>query len=245
MSLDACVASTQGWMGYILESTVRNALRNSGTDRGVVTLLSQVEIDPADTAFSNPMKPVGPFYTPYRARQLTREKGWVLREDAGRGYRMVVPSPRPLKIQGIEAARVLSSAGYVVIVGGGGGVPVMLTPFGEWRGVEAVIDKDRTSMLMGHAVGAARLILVTGVSDVRIHFGSPEEKALGSVTVSEMISYQKEGHFPAGSMGPKVEAAIGFIQEGGIEAIITSPSCIGEALVGKSGTRILRDTQTS
>ena len=117
MSLDACVASTQGWMGYILESTIRNKFRTENIQRGVATLLSQVEVDPLDAAFHDPKKPVGPFYTPYRARQLTREKGWVLREDAGRGYRMVVPSPKPLKIHGIEAARALSDQGFVVIVG--------------------------------------------------------------------------------------------------------------------------------
>ena len=121
----------------------------------------------------------------------------------------------------------------------------MLTPFGEWQGVEAVIDKDRTSKLMGEAVAAARLILVTAVPEAKIHFGTPQEASLREVTLSEMISYQSEGHFPPGSMGPKVEAAIGFIENGGTEAIITSPSCIGEALIGKSGTRILRDAKSS
>ena len=236
--LDACVAATQGWMGYILENTIRAILRDENIDREVATLLSQVEVDPMDPAFLNPTKPIGPFYTRFRARQLTREKGWVLQEDSGRGYRMVVPSPQPKSVLGIDGAQVLSRLGYVVIVGGGGGVPVARSPLGRLTGVEAVIDKDFTAQLIGEKVGAERFILVTDVPEVRIDFGTPNEKPLRNVTVEEMIAYEREGHFPPGSMGPKIRAAIAFLRSGGTDVLITSPPCIGDALIGKSGTRI-------
>ena len=239
LPLDSCVANTQGSIGYLLERAIRNCFEVEKVDRNVAALLSQVEVDPKDPAFQNPSKPIGPFYTRYRARQLTLENGWVLREDSGRGYRMLVPSPKPLRILGLEAAEALANAGFIVIVGGGGGVPIAITPFGGGRGIEAVIDKDFTACLLGTEVQADRLILITSVPEVTIHFGSPDEKALRDISLNDLIHLNEGGHFPAGSMGPKVEAAIRFIQNGGKEVIITSPACIQDALVGKSGTRVL------
>ena len=241
MPLEACVAGTQGWIGYILESSIRNALSKKGLNRDVITICSQVEVDASDEAFNYPSKPIGPFYTRYRARQLTRERGWLLRKDSGRGYRMIVPSPTPKKIHGVAGAKLLSENGYIVIVGGGGGVPVTKTAFGEVQGIEAVIDKDATAELIGQTVGASQFLLITGVSEVCVAFGTPEERALRDVSLSEMISLYEEGHFPAGSMGPKVSAAIRFLKNGGDTVIITSIPCIEAALIGNSGTRIHRD----
>ena len=235
--LDACVASTQGWMGYILENTIRSILQDQKIDREVTTLLSQVEVDgrPRISAADEANRPLLHAIqgTPTHSR-----KGWVLHEDAGRGYRMVVPSPRPKAVLGVSGARVLSDQGYIVIVGGGRS-PSHPLPTRAIDGSGSCNRQGPHCRLIGEKVGASRFILVTGVPEVRIHFGTPDETPLRKVTLKEMIAYQKEGHFPAGSMGPKIGAAIEFLESGGKDVLITSPSCIGSALVGKAGTHIV------
>ena len=242
MPLDACVANTQGSMGYLLERAFRNHCKEMQIARPVATLLSQVLVNRQDPGFKKPTKPVGPFYTPYRARQLIRQKGWTLVEDAGRGFRTVVASPSPLEVLGLDAARTLLQKNYIVIMGGGGGIPVSYGPQGGIEGVEAVIDKDFTSRLIATELKATRLVLLTEVDYVSIHFGTKKEEALKKTSITQMQEYYDEGHFPAGSMGPKVLAGIQFIQNGGKECIITSAACLPSALQGKGGTRITHPT---
>jgi carbamate kinase len=242
MPLDACVANTQGSMGYLLERAFRNYCKETQIDRPVATLLSQVLVNRQDPGFKKPTKPVGPFYTPYRARQLIRQKGWTLVEDAGRGFRTVVASPMPLEVLGLDAARALLRENYIVIMGGGGGIPVSYGPQGGIEGVEAVIDKDFTSRLIATEMEATRLILLTEVDYASIHFGTKKEKPLKNISMTQMHEYYDEGHFPAGSMGPKVLAGIEFIRNGGSECIITSAACLPNALLGQGGTRITNPT---
>ena len=238
MPLDACVANTQGAMGYLLERAFRNHLTRSDIHRNIATLMTQVVVDPRDTAFQEPTKPIGPYYTPYRARQLMKEKGWTLVEEEGRGYRMVVPSPRPLRVLGIDAAQRLLAAGYVVVVGGGGGVPVAHDPLGELHGIEAVIDKDLTASLIARQIRAETLILLTNVEQVSIHYNTPRETKLGDVSLEEMTLLHEAGHFGAGSMGPKVLAGIEFLKAGGGTVLITSERHLERAMDGEGGTRI-------
>lgn len=238
MPLDACVANTQGCMGYLLERSIRNYLIRQKSSRKIATLLSLVAVDSQDSAFGNPTKPVGPFYTPYRARQLIREKGWTLVEDSGRGFRTVVASPMPLKVFGLEAAHYLLGAGYIVIMGGGGGIPVANDSQGESRGLEAVIDKDLTAALIACQLDARRLVMLTEVDYVSIDFATPQQRDLTNVTLEEIHMFHKAGHFPPGSMGPKVEAAMIFLENGGNEVLISSTRCLPDALKNKGGTKI-------
>lgn len=241
MSLDICVAHSQGGIAYLLMQAFENALREADSPRHVVCLLTQVEVDPQDPALSNPTKPIGYFYTEEEARALTKELGWQMREDAGRGWRLVVPSPEPRHIVDISLIDALAKRGAVVIAGGGGGIPVIRGPKKVRHGVQAVIDKDRTSALMANVLGIEQMMILTGVSQVAIHFGTPRQRALARLSLSEARRYLAEGHFPSGSMGPKIEAAIRFLEGGGKRAIIAHLKEALPALSGETGTHVVHD----
>jgi carbamate kinase len=241
MSLDICVANTQGVTAYLLVQAFENALREIGNQRHVVGLVSQVEVDPDDPSFSNPTKPVGYFYSEEEANNLAQTLGWTMREDAGRGWRMVVASPKPKQVCDISLVEVLTSRGTVVIAGGGGGVPVVRDERGVRRGVEAVIDKDLTTAHIANILKIEEMVILTAVSRVAINFGKPEQQELDTISVSQARTYLAEGHFPDGSMGPKIEAAIKFIDGGGKRAIIGHLNEALPAIRGETGTHIVRD----
>lgn len=241
MSLDICVANTQGVTAYLLVQAFENALREVGNQRHVVGLVTQVEVDPDDPSFSNPTKPVGYFYSEKEAQQLAETLGWTMREDSGRGWRMVVGSPRPQHVCDISLVEVLASRGTVVIAGGGGGVPVVRDERGVRKGVEAVIDKDLTTAHMANVLGIEEMVILTAVSQVAINFGRADQQELDTVSVSQMRRYLEEGHFPAGSMGPKIEAVIKFIDGGGRRAVIGHLNEALPAIKGETGTHILPD----
>jgi carbamate kinase len=241
MPLDVCGADSQGGIGYMMQQALQNELRRLGDDRPVVSLVTQIIVDERDPAFRRPTKPIGPFYSQERARLLAKEKGWTIVEDAGRGYRRVVASPKPLEIVEISAIRKLVEGGTIVIAAGGGGIPVSRQWDGSLHGVEAVIDKDLASSLLGRLLGFEALVIVTGVERVALHFGTPEQRDLERVTASELERYAAEGHFPDGSMGPKIRAAVEFVRGGGSRVVITSPDRIREGLSGVCGTTIIRD----
>jgi len=236
--LDACNALTQGEIGYMLQMALQNEFRSRDADRPVVTLVTQVLVDRDDPAFRDPTKPVGPFYTKREAITLERELGWVLREDAGRGFRRLVASPEPVEIIERQEIAALVESGVVVIAAGGGGIPVVREN-GRLVGVAAVIDKDFASSLLATEVGADLLVISTAVEKVYLNYNQPEQQALDSLTLAQADKYLKAGHFPSGSMGPKIEAAIRFLKNGGKEVIVTDPAHIVPAVAGKAGTRIV------
>ncbi len=241
MPLDVCGADSQGGIGYMMQQTLQNELHRVGIERQVVTMVTQVLVDERDPAFRRPTKPIGPFYTQERARILAKEKGWTVVEDAGRGYRRVVPSPKPLEIVEIEAIRKLVREGAIVIAAGGGGIPVSRQWDGTLHGVEAVIDKDLASSLLGRLLGMEALVIVTSVERVATNFGGPDQREIVNTTASELEPLLAAGHFPPGSMGPKIQAAIEFVRGGGRSVSITSPEKIREALEGRAGTRVVGD----
>jgi carbamate kinase len=237
MPLDVCDADSEGSIGYLTQQTLVNVLRGPA-ERPVVSLITQVVVDRDDPAFAAPDKPVGPFYTAEEATRLCRAKGWTIREDAGRGYRRMVPSPRPRQIIELEPIRMLLGRGVVVIAAGGGGIPVVRTETGELRGIEAVIDKDRASALLASGLKARLLVILTAVEYVYRSFGRPDQQPIPSMNAATARALLAAGEFPPGSMGPKIEAAIDFLQEGGEEVLITLPERLAEALRGECGTRI-------
>lgn len=241
MSLDICVASTQGVTAYLLMQAFENALREVGNPRHVVGLVTQVEVDADDSGFTNPTKPVGFFYSEEEAKDLADQMGWTMREDAGRGWRMVVASPTPKHICDISLVEALASRGTVVIAGGGGGVPVVRDSRGVRHGVEAVVDKDLTTAHMAHVLGIEEIMILTAVSKVAINFGKPDQRELDEVSVSEVREHLDAGQFPAGSMGPKIESAIRFIEGGGKRVIIAHLEEALPALRGETGTHIVPD----
>lgn len=241
VSLDICVADTQGGIAYVLMQGLENALRQASNPRRVACLLTQVEVNPDDPAFHNPSKPVGYFFDEGEAKALSAELGWRMREDAGRGWRHIVPSPSPQRILNLPLIDYVMRSGAVVIAGGGGGVPVVRAPDGTYHGVEAVVDKDLTSAELATQMGIEVLMILTAVSGVCIHFDTPEQRELGRVKLSELLRYHQEGHFPPGSMGPKVESAIRFLEGGGKRAIIAHLEQALPALRGEAGTQIVRD----
>lgn len=241
--LDVCVAATQGTMGYLLSVAIRNALRSAGMKREVSALLTEVLVSPADAGFDEPTKPVGPFHTTWRARELARTRNLRLVEDAGRGWRQVVASPRPVDILGLEAVEALLALDHVVIAGGGGGVPVAVDAKGAMRGLEGVIDKDRTAALMANHLGADLLVILTPVDNVYLNFGQTDQRALERVGRDEVRQQLEADQFPDGSMGPKIEAALDFLDDGGSTVIITSAQRLVAALADRAGTRILRDDE--
>lgn len=236
MPLDVCGAESQGMIGYLMQQSLGDALRAQGQRRSVVTLVIQVRVDAADPAFQHPTKPIGPYLSPERAGEL-RARGQSVRETP-RGWRRVVPSPRPLEIVEIDVVTRLLAAGVVVIAAGGGGVPVVRDASGRLRGVEAVIDKDLAADLLARGVGAETLLILTDVPKVTLGYGTPGERPLDRLSAGEAEEYLRRGEFPPGSMGPKVEAALSFVRSGGRRALITSLDRAVETLEGRAGTLI-------
>jgi carbamate kinase len=237
-SLDVCVAQTEGSMGFMLQQAIRNRLESIGIGGEVAAVLTEVEVDPNDVAFKRPTKPIGPFFTRYRAEALERDLGWTMREDSGRGWRHVVPSPRPLRILNMKTIARMVGEASVVIAAGGGGIPVVRGRDGQWRGIEAVIDKDYASALLAGDLNADVFIILTSVSKVAIDFGKPSQQTVDRMTVAEAEKHLASGQFPAGSMGPKIEASIQFVHATGKQVIITDVDHLRDALEGREGTVI-------
>ncbi|MDI7268223.1 MAG: carbamate kinase [Myxococcota bacterium] len=238
--LDVCDANTQGAMGYVIEKSLRNALEQRRLEVAITSIVTMVQVDPADPAFQKPTKPIGPYFNIYRAQRLMDHYGWAMVEEPGRGWRKVVASPRPVELIGVQGIRVLLAAGHAVIAGGGGGIPVVRTPGGSLAGIEAVIDKDFTAALLAREVEAHLFIVLTAVDEIFIDFGTPAQRAVKSLTCDEAERHLREGQFPPGSMGPKVEAAVEFLRAGGREVIITSERRLPDALRGLGGSRIVQ-----
>ncbi|MDP6573829.1 MAG: carbamate kinase [Rhodospirillales bacterium] len=239
MTLDICVAHSQGGIAYLLMQALENALREAGNQRHAVCLLTQVEVDADDPAFKIPSKPIGYFYTEEQARDLEERLGWTMIEDAGRGWRQVVASPLPKHVCDISLIDTVAKSGAIAIAAGGGGIPVTRGPKGARHGIEAVIDKDLTSALMANVLDIEVMMILTAVPRIAIDFGTPEERQLGEVSLAEMRAYHAEGQFPAGSMGPKVEAAIRFLEGGGKRVIIGNLEEAMPALRGETGTHVV------
>lgn len=235
--LNVIVADTQGSMGYMIAQCLSNALLKAGVKKDVVTVITQVEVDPADPSMQNPTKYVGPFYKAEQVEKMS-ERGWVVKEDPGRGFRRVVPSPIPLDVIEKETIKDLIDDGKIVIAVGGGGVPVKREADGTLSGVDAVIDKDRASALLANLIGADELVILTGVDRVAINFKKPDQKFFDRMIVAECEQYLKEGQFPKGSMGPKIEAACDFIKRGGDKVVITTMENATLAVDGRAGTVI-------
>ncbi len=237
--LDSCGADTQGAIGYMIQQSLHNDFRRMDIHKHVVTAVTQVIVDADDPAFQRPTKPIGSFLEREEALRRQAEEGWHVVEDAGRGWRRVVPSPRPVEIVERDGIRALLQAGLVVVAVGGGGIPVVRDAAGALSGVEAVIDKDYASALLACRLQADLLLISTAVERVALNFGKPNQRWLEHMTLAEARRYLAEGQFPAGSMGPKIEAAIQYLEEGGKEAIITNPENIARALAGEGGTHIV------
>ena len=239
-SLDVCVAQTQGSMGFLIELAFDNELKAAGFKKRVVTLVTQVEVDAADPAFLKPSKPIGPFFTRERADVLKKAAGWSMVEDAGRGWRKIVASPKPLAVRNVDVVSSLVNRGYVVIAAGGGGIPVVVPEEGDIRGVEAVIDKDYAAAMLAAALSADLFVILTGVERVSRDFGKPTETPIARLDVATARELLAEGQFPPGSMGPKIDAAIRFVEAGGREVLITRAESLPAALEGETGTVIWR-----
>jgi carbamate kinase len=236
--IDILDAQTQGSIGYMITQAMGNVLKQKKVSKKVATILTQVVVDKNDEAFQNPRKPVGPFYTKEVAENYAKEKGWVVKEDAGRGYRRVVASPKPVDIVEKDVIETLLENNNIVVATGGGGIPVIRKEDGLLEGIEAVIDKDRASALLAKELNADLFIILTAVEKVFLNFGTPDQKALDTITVKEAEEYMTQGHFKPGSMLPKVESIINFVKSTGRDGIITSLDKVHEALEGKTGTRI-------
>jgi carbamate kinase len=238
--MDVLVAQTEGSLGYFLQQAMLNELRARQIKKYVVTVVTQVLVDPADPAFQKPTKPVGPFLSKEEAEGRRDQLGWCIAEDpAKRGWRRVVPSPRPIKVVQRFTIRDSAEAGHIVIACGGGGIPIIKDKDGRYEGVEAVIDKDLTSSILANQIGAEIFIILTEVPQVYSGFKTPSERAISAVTSEQLKTLHNAGEFPAGSMGPKVEAVIEFLEHGGKRAIITDPQTLGDALEGRGGTHII------
>jgi len=242
MPLDVCGAESEGMIGYMIQQSMKNELRSQGIDLPVVTILTQTLVDATDPAFHKPSKPIGPFYTAMEASHIRKERGWVIENDSGRGFRRLVPSPNPQEIIELDAIRHLFREGAIVIACGGGGVPVIREASGAIRGVEAVIDKDHSAAMLAVGIGTDVLLILTDVGRISLNYGTKNQKDLDMVRVSELERFHDEGHFAPGSMGPKVEAAISFIRSGGSRVIVTRPELGFAAIEGRAGTHIVPDT---
>ncbi|NWQ44148.1 carbamate kinase [Bacillus sp. EB106-08-02-XG196] len=241
-----CVADTQGGIGYQIQQALTNEFTKRGINKKVATIITQVEVDINDPNFENPTKPVGSFFTLEQAEEMKLEHPeWIFMEDSGRGYRRVVPSPKPIDIVEKEAIKSLVDAGYVVIAAGGGGIPVIKTRENEYLGVDAVIDKDFATSLLAEQVNAETLIITTGVPRVCINFGKPNQLALEKITVEETKQYVLENHFAPGSMLPKIEASLSFLENGGKKVVITNPESLQDAINEKQGTHIVTQINTT
>lgn len=239
--LDVCGADSQGAIGYELQQALRNEFFKRGIHKKACTIVTQVLVDKEDAAFKKPTKPIGSFMDEAEAKRREKEMGWSVVEDAGRGWRRVVASPLPKEIVELDAVKTLLSAGQVVITVGGGGIPVVDRGDGELAGTAAVIDKDFASSLLASSINANVFLIATAVEKVAINFGKPDQQWLDKMTLAEAKAYLAEGkHFAKGSMAPKIQAAIMYLENGGGEALITNPENIGRALKGETGTRIVR-----
>jgi len=241
--LDSCGADTQGAIGYMIQQAMHNEFLRRGIARQCVTVVTQVLVDKNDPAMQNPSKPIGSFYTEEEARMKMAQEGWVMVEDAGRGWRRVVPSPVPREIIEREAISTLINDGFIVVAVGGGGIPVVRDEAGKLSGVEGVIDKDLASSLLATELNADLLLISTAVEKAALNFKKPDQRDLNTMTLSEAKRYYQEGHFAKGSMGPKIHAISNYLARGGRIALITMPGTIGKALAGQTGTWIVPDSQ--
>jgi len=239
MPLDVCDAATQGTMGYMIQQTLANHLRALNLPHNITTVVTQVIVDKDDPAFKKPTKPIGPFYDLTEAQKLRRDRGWVIIKDSGRGYRRVVPSPRPLKIQETRIIKNMLADSEIVIAVGGGGIPVVREADRSLRGIEAVIDKDLATARLAEDINAEVFMILTDVEQVMLNYGDVDEVGIKRMTVDEAETYLKEGQFSEGSMKPKVEAGINFVKATGKKTIITALNKASEALEEKAGTRII------
>ena len=237
--LDVCGADSQGAIGYALQQNLQNELYRRGIKKNVATIVTQVLVDKNDPAFQNPTKPIGGFMDEAEAKRREKELGWAVREDAGRGWRRVVASPLPKEVVELDTVKTLLNAGIVVITVGGGGIPVIDKGEGEYVGTAAVIDKDYASSLLARSIGADLFLISTAVEKVYINYNKPNQQAIDVMTVAQAKQYMAEGHFAKGSMLPKIQAIIWFLEAGGKEALITDPQNIARALRGETGTRIV------
>ena len=239
LPLGVLVADTEGGMGYMIQQCLQNVLWKQKIKRPVVTLLTQVVCDRNDPYLDIPTKPIGRFFSEAEAQRLIQEKGWKMIEDAGRGWRMVVPSPRPVKIIEHKTIRMLVNSGIIVIAGGGGGIPIIVEKNGDFEGLDAVIDKDFTASMIGRDSCGDTMIMATDISKVSLNFNTPDQQDLDRITVKEAEKFYNDGHFLEGSMGPKMKASIEFLKGGGKRVIVASPEKISDALAGKAGTTIV------
>ncbi len=237
--LESCGADTQGAIGYHLQQNLYNEFKRRGMQKSAATVVTQVVVDKDDPAFQNPSKPIGTFMEQAEAEERAAKDGWTVVEDAGRGWRRVVPSPLPQEIAELGAVRELLNAGIVTITVGGGGIPVIRNDAGDLEGVAAVIDKDFASSLLARSLDADLFLISTAVEKVYLNFNKPDQKEIDRMTVSEAKKYMEEGHFAKGSMLPKIQAIVWFLESGGKEALITNPENIARALRGETGTRIV------
>jgi carbamate kinase len=237
--LDSCGADTQGAIGYMFQRALHNEFKRRGMKRQAATVVTQTLVDRDDPAFQKPSKPIGSFMTEAEARQKMADEGWSTVEDAGRGWRRVVASPRPQRILEQDAIEALLASGVVVIAVGGGGIPVMETDSGDLTGVEAVIDKDYASALLASDLPADVFVISTAVEKVALNYNKPDQRWLDRLTLAEAKQFLADGHFHKGSMGPKVEAIVSFLERGGKQAVITNPENLGRALAGETGTWIV------
>lgn len=239
MPFDVCGAMSQGMIGYHIQQGLSKVLRHRGINKNVVTIVTQVVVDKDDPKFKAPSKPIGPFYTEEEAKAIAAEKGYTMKEDAGRGWRRVVASPLPVEIVELDAVKTLNDAGFVVVTVGGGGIPVVRNEAGDLEGVAAVIDKDLASEKLARDMDADALVILTAVEKVSINFKKPDQKGLDRMSAAEAKQYIKEGHFAPGSMLPKIEAALNFVEsKPGRIAIITSLDKAVDAIEGRAGTTI-------
>jgi carbamate kinase len=239
LPLDVLVAMTEGSLGYILQQALLNELRKREMKRYVVTVVTQVVVEEDDPAFQEPTKPIGPFLTREEAERRRDALGWKVKEDAGRGWRRLVPSPSPKRVVQRHMIRDAVRQGHIVVACGGGGIPVKRQGDGQFAGLEAVIDKDLTSSVLATDVGASLLVILTAVPQVYADFGKQGARPLGAVTLEEIERLQSEGHFPPGSMGPKIEAVVRFLRAGGRRALITNPESLPQAIEGRAGTHFV------
>jgi len=237
--LDVCGSDSQGAIGYALQQNLANEFRRRGMQKRAATVITQVVVDTKDPAFQNPSKPIGGFMEEEQAKERAAKEGWTVVDDSGRGWRRVVPSPLPQEIVELDAVRELLNAGIITITVGGGGIPVIRNEDGDIQGVAAVIDKDYASSLLARFINADLLLISTAVEKVYLNFGKPDQRAIDVMTLAEAKRYMEEGHFAKGSMLPKIQAIIWFLEAGGNEALVTNPANIARALRGETGTRII------